>query len=84
MRTYLRYSELKARGVVKNRTQLKHMIDSYGFPRGRLLSPNVRVWTDTEVDEYIDSRPIEPKPVPKSTGRPKGRPRKANHAGAEA
>jgi hypothetical protein len=75
MRTYLRYSDLKARGLVKNRAQLKNMIDNYGFPTGRMLSPNVRVWTDEEIDTYIDSRPVEAKSVPKS----KGRPRKAGH-----
>ena len=77
MRTYRRYADLKARGVVKNRTQLKNMIEKYNFPRGRLISPNVRVWTDEEIDTYIDSRPVEAKPVPKS----KGRPRKAETSG---
>jgi hypothetical protein len=78
MRTYLRYSDLKNRGLVKNRTQLKNMIDNYGFPPGRLLSPNVRAWTDEEVDNYVDNCPVEAKPVPKS----KGRPRKAEGTGA--
>ena len=75
MLTYRRYSELKARGLVKNRTQLKNMIEKYGFPPGRLLSPNVRVWTDEEIDTYVDNSPVEPKAAPNVKGR-RGRPRK--------
>lgn len=79
MRTYLRYSDLKNRGLVKNRTQLQNMIHDYNFPPGRLLSPNVRVWTDEELDNYVDNCPVEAKPVPRS----KGRPRKAERTGVE-
>jgi hypothetical protein len=31
------------------------------FSAGRLLSPNVRAWTDEEIDAYVESRPVAPK-----------------------
>jgi hypothetical protein len=41
----LRYRDLKARGIVASWAQLKRLQDHYGFPLGRMLSPNTRVWS---------------------------------------
>jgi ATP-dependent 26S proteasome regulatory subunit len=78
-----RYRDLKQRGVVNNRPQLKKLIDEYGFPPGKLLSPNTRVWTDQEIFDYYAGCPSERKPAPVVTNPPskwkgqRGRPRKA-------
>jgi predicted DNA-binding transcriptional regulator AlpA len=54
----LRYRDLKARKIVENRAQLRNLIEKHNFPRGRYLSPNVRGWTDPEVDQWVESRPV--------------------------
>jgi predicted DNA-binding transcriptional regulator AlpA len=53
----LRYPDLVTKGVVKSRPTLGRMIDLHGFPPGHLISPNVRVWVESEVDEWIALRP---------------------------
>jgi hypothetical protein len=56
---YLRYRNLVERGLVKSRQELKRLQDGQGFPLGRLLGPNARVWTDEEIMDYIASRPVK-------------------------
>ena len=58
MTTLLRFRNLKDRGIVNSWPQLKRLQELHGFPLGRLLSPNVRVWTEEEIDAYIASRPV--------------------------
>lgn len=53
----LRYSDLKARKIVNNRQTLKNWIKHQGFPPGKMLGPNTRVWTEAEIGEYYASRP---------------------------
>jgi hypothetical protein len=53
-----RYRDLKARGIVTSWVQLKRMIEFYGFPPGKMLTPNCRTWTDQEIDAYYASRPV--------------------------
>jgi hypothetical protein len=59
MTTLLRFADLRARGIVHSWPQLKRLQQLHGFPRGLMLSPNTRVWTEEEVDGYIASRPRE-------------------------
>jgi predicted DNA-binding transcriptional regulator AlpA len=60
---YLRFRDLKTRGIVRNRPTLKNWVSKYGFPRGRLIG-NARLWSEQEVDEWIASRPSDTKPAP--------------------
>ena len=60
----LRYSNLFDKGIVTSWMQLGRLIDQQGFPTGRLLSANTRVWTEDEVNEWLASRPTGKKPVP--------------------
>jgi predicted DNA-binding transcriptional regulator AlpA len=53
---YLRFRDLKARGVVNSWTQLYRMIDREGFPPGILLSPGVRVFPEREVERWLAQR----------------------------
>lgn len=71
----LRYADLKARGIVKNRATLRNWQQKLGFPLGQMTGPNTRTWDeDTEINPWLESRPTEPKPAP--VGNRRGRPRK--------
>jgi hypothetical protein len=56
--SFSRYRDFKARKIVENRTQLKHLIEKYGFPRGVMLTPATRAWADDELDAWLASRPV--------------------------
>jgi hypothetical protein len=71
---YLRFSDLRERGLVRSWPQLRRMIKLHGFPAGRMLSPNIRVWSVEEVETYFASRPTEGPPARGCAKR--GRPRK--------
>ncbi|HEY6753795.1 MAG TPA: hypothetical protein VI077_03655 [Pseudolabrys sp.] len=82
----LHYVDLVARGIVKNRTTLGNWQKNpkVKFPKGKLIGPNTRVWDEqTEIDPWLASRPVEPKPAPIVKGR-RGRPRKSDRVAAEA
>jgi hypothetical protein len=83
MRKRLRYLDLLAGGVVKNRVTLRNWIRDRGFPPGQLTGPNTRTWGEDEVEAWLRSRPIEPKAAPVVRGR-RGRPPKNKPAEAEA
>ncbi len=76
----LRFSDLVALGIVRNRVTLANWIRDRGFPRGQLTGPNSRTWGEAEVQRWLSSRPSGPKAAPVVKG-PRGRPRKG--AGAE-
>jgi hypothetical protein len=59
MTVLLRFRDLKERGIVHSWPQLKRLQAVHGFPLGRMLSQNIRAWTESEIDEWIASRPIE-------------------------
>jgi Prophage CP4-57 regulatory protein (AlpA) len=59
MVTYLRFRDLKARGIVNTWPTLKSRIERAGFPPGQKLGPNTRAWREDEVQAWLDSRPTE-------------------------
>jgi hypothetical protein len=71
----LRYRDLEARGIVRNRPTLGNWIRLLGFPPGQLTGPNSRTWSEDEVAAWLAARPVAPKPM-LPTKRPRGRPRK--------
>ena len=80
---FVRFRDLKARGIVDSWPQLNNLIKKYGFPRGRMLSPNVRAWDEEkEIEPWLASRPAV-SPPPRGAAKvakdrpPKDRPRKA-------
>jgi hypothetical protein len=77
MTVYLRFRDLRARGIVNNWNTLQEWISKRGFPKGRLLGPNARAWAEDEVEAWIATRPTAPKPISKKARR--GRPRKAEN-----
>lgn len=54
---FLRLKDLQERGIVSGWPKLRRMIQEYDFPEGRLLSPYTRVWTDFEVNQWLESMP---------------------------
>jgi predicted DNA-binding transcriptional regulator AlpA len=72
----LRFRDLRERGIIPNWPTLKARITRDGFPPGRMIGPNARAWTETEVDAWIKSRPITG-PAPKGVAKTRrGNPRK--------
>jgi predicted DNA-binding transcriptional regulator AlpA len=76
----LRYADLLALGIVRNRVTLSNWIRKQNFPKGALTGPNSRTWGESEIQDWLESRPAGPKPnmptIPKDCpGR--GRPRKS-------
>lgn len=61
MTTYVRFEELRRRGIVPNRVTLGNWIRECGFPPGQLLGPNTRAWREDEVEIWLASRPTAPK-----------------------
>jgi predicted DNA-binding transcriptional regulator AlpA len=55
----LRQADLEKLGISDSYQRTKHLEETQGFPRGRLLGPNTRVRTDDEILEWLDSRPVE-------------------------
>jgi predicted DNA-binding transcriptional regulator AlpA len=82
LRHWVRFPELKAAGIVKSWQQLFRMIKDEGFPRGRLLSPNVRAWTVLEVEQYLDDRPTDRKAIPEANRRAVAQAARVRAAGA--
>jgi hypothetical protein len=60
---FVRFKDLKARGIVTSWPQLQRMQQEYGFPTGRLLGANMRAWTVEEVEEWLSKCPFDPSPA---------------------
>jgi predicted DNA-binding transcriptional regulator AlpA len=56
---FLRLKDLQERGIAMTHQAVRHMQIHERFPPGRLLGPGTRVWTVTEINEWLDSRPVE-------------------------
>jgi Prophage CP4-57 regulatory protein (AlpA) len=68
----IRFSDLKQRGIVNNHVTLQRWIEREGFPPGMMLGPNTRVWRESEIEQWLTSRPTEntnQRGVPKGRGR---------------
>ena len=59
----LRFNDLKARGVVNNWVTLNNWIEKGGFPPGRRVGPNTRLWDEAEVAAWVATRPTARKPL---------------------
>jgi len=56
---YVRFLDLKGRGIVSNHVTLKRWIEKEGFPPGIMLGPNTRAWREEDVEAWLASRPTE-------------------------
>ena len=55
--TFIRFSDLKARGIIKSRAQLHYLQKKSGFPLGRLIGVNSRAWTEDEIAAWLETLP---------------------------
>jgi hypothetical protein len=55
---YLRFADLKARGVVRNWTTLARLVREQGFPAGTRVGAQTRAWEKAEVEAWLESRRI--------------------------
>jgi len=53
---FLRYSDLKAMGLVNNWTTLLRWINGGDFPAGLKLGANTRAWPREEIEKWLESR----------------------------
>ena len=63
MTRLLRFADLKDRHIAHSWAQLKRLQKLHNFPTGKLLSPNIRVWTEEEVADWYASRPVSGVPL---------------------
>ena len=56
MSKFLRFKDLRDRGIVTNRVTLARWIKEQEFPRGILLGPNSRAYAEDQVDEWLETR----------------------------
>ena len=74
---FLTQDDLAERKISSSSRQTKYLQEHHGFPLGRMLSPQIRGWTEQEITEWLASRPVKsPCNIPASK-RPRGRPRKS-------
>ena len=70
---FLRFKDLKQRGIVRNWTTLLRLMETQGFPAGTRLGAQTRAWSEAEVEAWLESRrivsPAGP-PMPRSIARP--------------
>ena len=55
---WLRFAELKARGIVDSWPMIARRVERDGFPPGRMLGPNTRAWSESEIEQWLNSRPV--------------------------
>ena len=56
MTDLLRFSDLKARGIVRNRTTLGRWVQKLNFPPGMKMGIRTRVWDEAEIEAWIAER----------------------------
>ena len=81
---FIRFADLKQRGVVNNWTTLTRLMREQGFPAGTRVGAQTRAWEEAEVEAWLESRRITPlardasllvtrrDPVPESRARARG------------
>jgi predicted DNA-binding transcriptional regulator AlpA len=52
----LRFADLKALGIVKNRVTLSRWVQGQGFPSGFLIGANTRVWRESDIEQWLAER----------------------------
>lgn len=58
MTKFLRFTDLKSRGIVGNWNTLLRWIEAGNFPQGRKLGANTRAWTEAEIEAWAKSLPL--------------------------
>jgi hypothetical protein len=77
----LRFNDLKARGIVRNRMTLRSWINDRGFPPGRMVA-NTRLWAEPDIAAWLAGLPLDTKQTPR--GRVRSRKSRATEPPAPA
>jgi predicted DNA-binding transcriptional regulator AlpA len=64
----VRFRDISTAGIAKNWPTLTRLIEEENFPRGVMLSRNIRAWPLDEIEAWLATRPVERKPVPTRWG----------------
>jgi predicted DNA-binding transcriptional regulator AlpA len=56
MTAYLRFNDLRDRGIINNRMTLTRWIKNEGFPEPYRFGPRNTAWAEDEVNAWIESR----------------------------
>jgi predicted DNA-binding transcriptional regulator AlpA len=74
---FVRFRDLKARGIADSWAQLDNLVTKCGFPPGRMLGPATRVWDlEEEIEPWLAARPVAGPPPRGAAKVAKGRPPK--------
>jgi hypothetical protein len=55
---YLRFTDLKQRGICNNWQTLRRWVRDQKFPPGIMLGGNTRAWREDEIEAWLASRPV--------------------------
>jgi predicted DNA-binding transcriptional regulator AlpA len=80
MTAFIRFPDIQERGIAKSWAQLANLIKKRGFPRGRMIGANTRVWTPEEIDSWVADCPVENLALRGAAKRRRGRPGKRRPA----
>lgn len=69
-------ADLSERQISADSRQTRYLISHHNFPPGRMLSPQIRGWTEQEVSEWLATRPVKSRCNIPESKRPRGRPRR--------
>lgn len=58
LRRWVRFRDLAAAGIIGNWPTLLRLVAEEGFPSGRMIGPNTRAWLASEVEDWLDTRPL--------------------------
>jgi predicted DNA-binding transcriptional regulator AlpA len=58
MHAVLRFKDLVESRLVKTWTDVRNLVRNHDFPPGRMLTNRVRVWTEPEIKDWLQSRPV--------------------------
>ena len=56
MTKWLRFADLKANGIVRNRATLSRWIRNLGFPPGVMIGLNTRAWPEAQIEAWLAER----------------------------
>lgn len=61
---FLRFRDIRDSRLINNWQTLARLIAEQGFPPGTLIGANTRVWTQTEIEAWLATRPTAAKALP--------------------
>jgi hypothetical protein len=73
---FITQDDLQQRKISSSAKQTRYLTEKHGFPIGRMISPNIRAWTEQEIADWLKARPTEAHCNIPPEKRPRGRPRK--------